>query len=99
MSSYIYLLYPLGLAVISGITGLIISFRAASYLGRHTNTKIDYWDVRFHGLKYLKQYRELTIKENGKPGGLYAAGVVAFTLFVVSMITLVATFIVLSFIG
>ena len=98
MKSLIYLLYPFGIAVVSGIASLLISFRAASYIGRHSGAKIDYWDVRFHGLKYLKQYRALTIKENEKPGGLYGAWLTAAALFALSWLAVVVTFIVLVFI-
>jgi len=73
MSAHLFMWYIFGLAVISGISSLVISFRAASHLSKKQGTKINYWDVRFHGLKYLKQYRKLTIDENGKPGGLFYA--------------------------
>ena len=98
MSSYVFLLYPFGLAVVMGVASLIISFRAASYLGKHTGTKIDYWDVRFHGPAYLKKYRTLTVEENGKPGSLYSAWLITSRLFVLSMIALIITFIVLAFV-
>ena len=88
MSAHSYLWYIFGLAVISGILSLVISFRAASHLSKH-GTKISYWDVRFHPLKYLKQYRELTIEENGKPGRLFYAWFVTISLFSVLLISLI----------
>ena len=88
MHMYFSGIYIFGLAVISGISSLLISFRAASHLSKN-GTKINYWDVRFHGLKYIKQYREFTIKEKGKTGSLFYAGLVTISLFSVSIISLV----------
>ena len=92
MSAHIFIWYIFifGLAVISGISSLLISFRAASHLSKH-GTKINYWDVRFHPLKYFKQYRELTIEENGKPGSLFYAWIVTMSLFAVCIISLIVT--------
>jgi hypothetical protein len=88
MSAYLYIIF--GLAVIFGISSLLISFRAAFHLSKH-GTKINYWDVRFHPLKYFKQYRELTIEENGKPGSLFYAWIVTMSLFSVCIISLIVT--------
>ena len=87
---YIWLICIFGLAVICGISSLLISFRAASHLSKH-GTKIDYWDVRFHPLKYFKQYRELTIEEQGKPGSLFSAWIATISLFSVFIISLIVT--------
>jgi len=76
------------LAAISAIFNLVFSLMISSYLSKHGN-KINYWDIRFHILKYLKQYRKLTIEENGKPGNLFYAWVVAISLFLVSAIFLI----------
>jgi len=77
------------LAVISVIFNLVFSLMIASYLSKHGN-KINYWwDMRFHIVKYLKQYRKLTIEENGKPGNLFYAWVVAISLFLVSVVSLI----------
>ena len=88
MSAHLYIIF--GLAVIFGISSLLISFRAASHLSKH-GTKINYWDVRFHPLKYFKQYRELTIEENGKPGSLFYAWIVTVSLFAVCIMSLIVT--------
>lgn len=88
MSTHSFIWYIFGLAVISGISSLLISFRAASHLSKH-GTKINYWDVRFHPLKYFKQYRELTIEENGKPGSLFYAWIVTISIFSVSIISFI----------
>jgi len=60
MSEHLFIWYIFGLAVICGVSSLVISFMSASHLSKH-GTKINYWDVRFHPLKYLNKYRELTI--------------------------------------
>ena len=89
------LLLIFGLAVISGISSLVIAFVAASYSSKHSQgSKISFWDVRFHPLKYLKQYRELTIEENGKPGSLFYAWFFAIGLFAVCIISLLVLVIV-----
>ena len=67
---------------------MYISFRAVSHLSKQ-GTKINYWDVRFHPLKYFKRYRELTIHEHGKPGRLFSAWIVTMSLFSVCIISLV----------
>jgi len=77
------------LAAISAIFNGVFGYMIASYLSKHGN-KIDYWwNMRFHMLKYLKQYRKLTIEENGKPGNLFYAWVVAISLFLVSVVSLI----------
>jgi hypothetical protein len=94
MRAHSFIWYIFGLAVISGISSLLISFRAASHLSNN-GTKINYWDVRFHGLKYIKQYREFTIKENGKTGSLFYAWFVTISLFSVSIISLIISVLIL----
>ena len=78
--------YIFSLAVIFGISSLVISFMAASHLSKH-GTKIDYWHVRFHGLKNINQYRALTIKENRKTGSLFYAWFITISVFAVSLIS------------
>jgi hypothetical protein len=94
MSAHLFIWYIFGLAVISGIFSLVISFMAASHLSKH-GTKINYWNVRFHMLKYVKQYRELTIEESGKPGSLFYAWLVTISLFSVSIISLIVIVLIL----
>ena len=53
MSAHLFIWYIFGLAAISGIFSLVFSFMAASYLSKH-GIKINYWNVRFHMLKYLR---------------------------------------------
>jgi hypothetical protein len=90
MSAHLVTLFFIfGIAVVSGISSLLISFKAASHLSKH-GEKIDYWDVRFHGLKYINQYRELTIKETGKTGGLFYAWFFTIGLFAICIVSLIA---------
>jgi hypothetical protein len=92
MNTHLFILYAFIIAVICGLLSLAISFRAASYVGKQTGVKIDYWDVRFHALKYLNQYREATVKETGRRGGLFSAWMVTMSLFVISMISVIILF-------
>jgi len=92
MSTDFFRWYIFGfLIVISAILNLVFSLMIASYLSKHGNgNKINYWwDMRFHIVKYLKQYRKLTIEENGKPGNLFYAWVAAMSLSLVSVIFLI----------
>jgi|SRR5208283_2878285 len=91
MKAHLSIILPVfGLAAISGILSLVFALRAASYLNKHSQgTPISFWDVRFHPLRYFKQYRELTTKENGKPGTLFPMWLVAISLFAVLMIFLI----------
>jgi len=77
-----------GLALISGIINGVFTYIITHYLSKH-DIKINYWNLRLMMLKYLKQYRKLTIEENGKPGNLFYAWIVSITLFLVSAIILV----------
>ncbi len=94
MTTHPFIWYIFGLAVIAGISSLLISFKAASHLSKH-GTKINYWDVRFHGLKYIKKYRELTVGEKGKTGSLYYAWFITIGIFAVSIVSLIVTVLVI----
>ena len=72
----------------SGILNGVFSYMIASYLSKH-GTKINYWNIRRYMLKYLRQYRQLTIEENGRPGNLYYAWVVTLGLFLVSAVPVI----------
>ena len=67
------------LAIISGICGVVFSLMITFYLSKH-GIKINYWLLRWYMLKYLHQYRKLTIEENGKPGNLFYAFIVSMSL-------------------
>lgn len=67
------------ITVISTICGVVFTLKITSFLSKH-GIKINYWLLRFYMLKYLKQYRKLTIEENGKPGNLFYAYIVSWSL-------------------
>jgi hypothetical protein len=77
-----------GLAVISGILNGVFSYMITSYLSKH-DIKINYWNIRLYMLKYLKQYRKLTIEINGKAGNLLYARIISISLFVVFAVILI----------
>lgn len=57
----------------------------ASYLSKRGD-RVTLWQIRFHMLSYLKQYREATIKEHGKTGPLFYALITTLVLMVVFLI-------------
>ena len=74
------------LACISGVSGMYFTLRITSYLSKH-GTKINYWLLRIYMFKYVKQYRQLTIEETGKPGKLFYAFILSWSsLFAVAII-------------
>jgi hypothetical protein len=77
-----------GLAVISGILNGVFSYMILYYLSKH-DIKVNYWNVRLWMLKYLKQYRKLTIEKNGKTGNLFYAWIISISLFLVSAVILI----------
>ena len=81
--------YIFGLiAAFSGLINGVFSYRIMHYLSTH-GIKVNYWMVRLYMLKYLIQYRKLTIEENGTPGNLFYAWVVSISLFLISAIILI----------
>ena len=80
------------LAIISSICGMVIGLRIVSFLSRR-GIKINYWMLKLYMLKYLIQYRNLTIKENGKPGKLFYAFILscsfALVFYIVFLVLLI----------
>ena len=77
MSTFFFIL-----AIISAICGTVFSLMIASFLSKH-GIKINYVFLRLYILKYIHQYRKLTVEENGKPGKLFYAFVVSMNLALV----------------
>ena len=73
------------LTIISAICGVVFSLIITSYVSKH-GIKINYWLLRLYLLKYINQYRKLTIEENGKPGNLFYAVIVSWSLTLVFII-------------
>jgi len=74
MSTFFFIL-----AIISAICGTVFSLMIASFLSKH-GIKINYVFLRLYIIKYIHQYRKLTIEENGKPGNLFYAFIVSMNL-------------------
>jgi hypothetical protein len=70
------------LAIISVIFGIVFSIFILSFLSRH-GIKINYLLLRLYIIKYIRQYRELTVEQNGKPGRLFYAYVFSMILALV----------------
>ena len=70
------------LAITSTICGVIITLKITSFLSKH-GIKINYWLLGWYIYKYLKQYRKLTIEENGKTGNLFYVFIVSWSLALV----------------
>ena len=77
MSMYFFIL-----AIISVICGIVFSLMITSFLSEH-GIKINYVFLRLFLLKYIHQYRRLTVEENGKPGNLFYAFIVSMNLALV----------------
>ena len=73
------------LTIISVICGVVFSLMITSYLSKH-GIKINYLLIRLYLPKYIHQYRKLTIEENGKPGNLFYAVIVSWSLALVFII-------------
>jgi len=77
MSTFFFIL-----AIISVICGIVFSLMITSFLSRH-GIKINYVFLRLYLLKYIHQYRKLTVEQNGKPGNLFYAFVFSMILALV----------------
>ena len=73
------------LTIASLICGVVFSLMITSYLSKH-GIKINYLLIRLYLPKYIHQYRKLTIEENGKPGNLFYAVIVSWSLALVFII-------------
>ena len=79
------------LALVSAICGVVFTFRITTYLSKR-GVKINYWLLRLYILKYLRQYRKITIEDTGKPGNLFYGFVISMCLALVfTVIRLVTT--------
>ena len=70
------------LAIISVICGIVFSLMITSFVSRH-GIKINYVFLKLYLLKYVHQYRKITVEENGKPGNLFYAFIVSMNLALV----------------
>ena len=69
-------------ALVSAIFGIVFMIMIASFLSKR-GIKINYIFLRLYIIKYIHQYRKITIEENGKPGNLFYAFIVSMNLALV----------------
>jgi len=69
-------------ALVSAIFGIIFMIMIASFLSKR-GIKINYVFLRLYIIKYIHQYRKITMEENGKPGNLFYAFIVSMNLALV----------------
>jgi len=69
-------------ALVSVIFGIVFMIMIVSFLSER-GIKINYLLIRLYIIKYIAQYREITIEENGKPGNLFYAFIVSMNLALV----------------
>lgn len=68
------------LAIICVMTGVVSALLIVSKLEKH-GVKINWiWMRLFIVTRYVGQYREITVKESGRPGNLYYVFVTAMSL-------------------
>ena len=75
-----------GLVVAIGVSAVcngIFTDMMTSYLSKH-GIKSNLLTFR-----YLKQYRKLTLEENGKPGNLFYAWIVSTSIYFVSLVVVI----------
>ncbi|MHC4325965.1 MAG: hypothetical protein ACYSUX_16970 [Planctomycetota bacterium] len=74
------------LAVISAVSGVISSIVITSLLSRR-GIKINYPFIKVLIIKYVHQYRKITLQESGKPGPWFYSYVISMNLALVFAIT------------
>jgi hypothetical protein len=67
------------LALISVVFGIVFMIMITSNLSKR-GIKINYFLLRLYIIKYVHQYRNITIEESGKPGPLFYPFVVSMCL-------------------
>ncbi len=69
-------------ALVSAIFGIVFMIMITSFLSKR-GIKINYIFLRLYIIKYIHQYRKITIEENGKPGNLFYPYIVSMSLALV----------------
>ena len=69
-------------ALVSFIFGIVFMIMITSFLSNR-GIKINYILLRLYIIKYVHQYRKITMEENGKPGNLFYAFIVSMNLALV----------------
>jgi len=69
-------------ALVSVIFGIVFMIMIVSFLSNR-GININYIFLRLYIIKYIHQYRKITIEENGKPGYLFYAFIVSMNFALV----------------
>lgn len=73
------------LAILSALWGVVSSLVIASFLSKR-GVEINYLFFRILMLKYVHQYRAITMQESGRPGPWYYSFVVSMNLALLSAV-------------
>jgi len=73
----------IGIALVSVAWGIVSSIVIASYLSRR-GRKINLLFFRILMLKYIHEYHEITLQEDGKPGAWFYSYIVSMNLALVT---------------
>lgn len=73
------------LALASAVWGVVSSIVITAFLARR-GVKINYVFIKVLILKYVHQYRKITMQENGRPGPWFYSYVISMNLALVLMI-------------
>jgi hypothetical protein len=80
----------IGLALAFAAWGIVTTILIANYLSRK-GVDVSYLFLRVLILKYLGQYRDMTLEENGKIGPLFYSYIIAMNLALLSFIGMLFT--------
>jgi hypothetical protein len=75
----------IGFAVVFVISNVVTSVLITAALGKR-NIKINFLFLRLLILKYVKQYRDITLQETGRVGVLFYCWIVSINLALVSTV-------------
>jgi uncharacterized oligopeptide transporter (OPT) family protein len=67
------------LAILSALWGIVSSLVIASFLSKR-GIKINYIFFKVLMIKYIHQYRKMTMQENGRPGPWFYSFVISMNL-------------------
>ena len=70
------------LAIPSAVSGVVSSIVIASLLSKH-GIKINYPLIKVMIIKYIHQYRKITLQETGKPGPWFYSYIISMNLALV----------------
>jgi uncharacterized oligopeptide transporter (OPT) family protein len=74
------------LAILSALWGIVSSLVIASSLSKR-GIKINYIFFKVLMIKYIHQYRKITMQENGRPGPWFYSFVISMNLALIFAIT------------